>query len=45
MNLLVSTFSLGYSRHIEDEQFIKSARNKFKPQIILFTKYLVLYKT
>ena len=43
MNLLISTSSLGYSRHIEDKLFVKSIRNKFKAHITLFTKYITLY--
>ena len=43
MNLLVFAFSLGHSKHIEDEPFIRSTGNKFYPQIMLFTKYLDLY--
>ena len=43
MDLLKSASSLGHSRYIEDEPFIKSIRNKFQPQIALLTKYLALY--
>ena len=44
MNLLIFTFYLGYLKHIDDEPFVRSTRNKFQLQITLFTKYLALYK-
>ena len=43
MDLLKSASSLGHSRCIEDDPFIRSIRNKFQPQIALLTKYLALY--
>ena len=43
MDLLKSASSLGHSRCIEDEPFIRSIINKFQPQIALLTKYLALY--
>ena len=43
MDLLKSASSLGHSRHIKDESFIRSTRNKFQPHIALLTKYLALY--
>ena len=43
MDLHKSAYSLGHSRRIEDEPFIRSIRNKFQPQIALLTKYLALY--
>jgi len=42
MNLLIYASSLCYSRHIEDEPFVKSDKTNFI-YITLFTKYLVLY--
>ena len=39
MNLLISTFYLSHSRHVEDEPFIRNTRNKFQSHITLFTKY------
>ena len=38
MDLLISTSSLGHSRHIEDGLFVRSTKNKFQLHITLFTK-------
>ena len=43
MILIISAFSLGISRRIEDELLVRSTRNKLQLHITLFTKYLVLY--
>ena len=47
MNLLryiyIYISSLGLSKCIDDELFVRSTRNKFQPHTILFTKYLTFY--
>ena len=43
MILIISAFSLGISRRIEDELLVRITRNKLQLHITLFTKYLVLY--
>ena len=42
MDLLIFTFSLSYSRHIENKSLIRNTINKFQLHIILFTKYVAL---
>ena len=37
MDLFIPTSSLGYSRRIENELFVRSTKNKFQPQITLLT--------
>ena len=44
MSIFKIASSLGHLRRIKDEPFIRSIRKKFQPYIILFTKYLALYK-
>ena len=43
MILIISAFSLGMSRCIEDELLVRSTRNKLQLHITLFIKYRVLY--
>ena len=43
MDLFIYDSSLCHSRHIDDEAYVKSTRNKFQPHITLFTKYIKLY--
>ena len=43
MNLLIFASSLGHSKYIEDESFVRSTKNKFQQHITLFTIYLTLY--
>ena len=42
MDLLIFASSLGYSRRIDDELFVRNTINKFQPHITLLTKYLAL---
>ena len=37
MDLFIPASSLGYSRRIENELFVRSTKNKFQPHITLFT--------
>ena len=39
--MIIFVSSLGHSRHIEDESFLR--KNKFQPHITLFSKYLLPY--
>ena len=38
MDLFIPASSLGYSRRIENELFVRSTKNKFQPLITLFTQ-------
>ena len=42
-DLLISTSSLSYLRHIEDKSYVRSTKNNFQPHITLFKRYTFLY--